>query len=113
MSGFSDLAAGVDDACREHLTDPALWRAGGAGDGVAVGVMLEEPDVEVALGRGRVLQDRILLSVFKVDVAAPARNDTCEISEGANADRLFRVIAEPRLDADGTLWLCEVAEVTA
>lgn len=111
MPGFSDLAAGVDDACRAHLTDPALWRAGGAGSGVAVGVMLEEPDAEVELGRGRVIQATAILGVFKVDVAAPARQDTCEIAEGPSTGRVFRVIATPELDADGTLWRCQAAEV--
>lgn len=110
MPGFSDLAVDVDAAVRERLTDPALWRAGGTGDGVEAGVILEQPDVEIAFGQSRAVAASAVLGVFRVDVAAPAKGDTAQL---VDTGRLFRVIARPQLDADGTYWRCEAAEVTS
>jgi hypothetical protein len=109
MAGFADKVAKVDAAVRAHLTDPALWRVAGAGPAVAVSVVLEEPTVELRLGQTRGKADTALIQVFRVDVAEPAKGDTCQLT---GSSRLFKVTARPDLDAEGTLWTCEAAEVT-
>lgn len=110
MAGFSDQVAAVDAACRDLLTDPALWRVAGAEPGAPVGVILTTPDVDLQIGQSRLRQAAVLIDVFKADVAAPAQGDTVEmVGDG----RLFRIIARPALDEEGTLWSCEATEVQA
>lgn len=91
------------------FTDPniardALWRAGGAGDGVAVRVITKRPDQAAGFGDSRAILPTMLIDVRQSEVPNAATGDTVEI-EGDT----FEIIATPVADSLGLVWTCEAA----
>jgi hypothetical protein len=91
------------------LADPniargALWRAGGAGDGISVRVITKRPDQVVGFGDSRAVLPAALIDVRRSEVPEPASGDTVEIDGD-----LFEIIATPVADSLRLVWTCEAA----
>lgn len=99
------FAAAIDAIFRDaNVAEDAVWRAGGAGDGVTVRVVRKSPDRIVGFGDSRAILPSVLIDVRRSDVAAPAVGDTVEI-----AGDVFEVIAAPVVDSLGLVWTCEAS----
>lgn len=101
-----DAFAAATDAL---FTDPniardALWRAGGAGDGVVVRVITKRPDQVVGFGDSRAILPTMLIDVRRSEIPNPASGDTVEIDA-----TVFEIIATPVADSLGLVWTCEAA----
>lgn len=81
--------------------EPALYRAGGQGAGVAVTVSRVEGDQEMTIGGGRVAVSGVLLEVLRAEVATPAEGDTLELTDRGETRR---VKGAPALDDEGVVW---------
>lgn len=100
------VAAAVAALFRDrNLAVDALYRAGGAGPGVAVRVIRAAPDRVTAFGESRFVTDTTALDVRIADAPDLAAGDTFEI-EG----RLHQVRGEPVRDAERLVWAAEVRE---
>lgn len=98
-----------DHAVDAIFTDPniardAIWRAGGAGGGVAVRVITRRPDQVVGFGDSRAVLPTTLIDVRRAEVADPASGDTVEIDS-----ETFEIIATPTIDSLRLVWTCEAA----
>jgi hypothetical protein len=82
-----------------HLAVDALWRAAGAGDGVAVRVIKQRPDRIASFGEGRFVTDSVLIDVRVSDVPVLAPGDTFEI-----AGVIYTVRGEPVRDGERLTW---------
>jgi hypothetical protein len=99
------FGAAIDAIFRDaNVAEDAIWRAGGAGDGVAVRVIRKSPDEVVGFGSSRTVMATVLIDVRVSEVASPASGDTTEI----NSD-LFDIIGTPVRDGLGLVWTCEAA----
>jgi hypothetical protein len=87
-----------------NLASDALWRVGGAGDGIAVRVIRKSPDRIVGFGDSRAVMPSILVDVRTAEVALPAAGDTVEI-----AGSVFDIIADPTADTLRLVWSCEAS----
>jgi len=88
------------------LGQPATWRAGGDGDGVATRVIISAPDMvaEVFGQRDVVAIHRLKLRV--ADISALSGGDT--VSTAASS---YLIIGQPMRDATRLLWIAEAVEV--
>jgi hypothetical protein len=83
---------------------PALWRAAGAGDGVAVAVLWSAPLTDGGLGGGLdVVTGDARAQVRTAEVATLSRGDTLEV-DGV----VWRITGAPERDAEGLLWSAPV-----
>lgn len=89
-----------------HLSETALWKAGGAGPGVAVTVIRKAADAGDSFGDTRVVLPTVILDVRKADVAAPGEGDLVETGSS-----IFKVIGTPIIDRLDLVWTCEAAKV--
>jgi hypothetical protein len=101
-----DAFAAATDAL---FTDPniardAIWRAGGAGAGIAVRVITRRPDQVGTFGDSRAILPTLLIDVRRSEISEPASGDTVEIG-----GYLFEIIATPIADSLGLAWTCEAA----
>jgi hypothetical protein len=87
-----------------NVAEDAIWRAGGAGDGVPVRVIRKSPDDVVGFGSSRAVMATVLIDVRVSEVASPASGDTAEISGD-----VFEIIGTPMRDNLALLWTCEAA----
>lgn len=100
------FGAAIDAIFRDaNVAEDALWRAGGAGEGVAVRVIRKSPDEVVGFGSSRTVLPTVLVDVRASEVASPASDDTVEI--GGN---LFDIIGTPARDNLGLVWTCEASK---
>ena len=101
-----DAFAAATDAlfADPNIARDALWRAGGAGDGVVVRVITKRPDQVVGFGDSRAILPTMLIDVRRSEVPSAAAGDTVEI-EGDT----FEIIATPVADSLGLVWTCEAA----
>ena len=99
------FAAALDTLFADpNLGETALWRAGGAGDGVSVRVITRQPDQVVGFGDSRAVLPTILIEVRRSQVANPASGDTVEV-----AGETLEIIARPTIDSLLLVWSCEAA----
>jgi len=97
------FGAAIDAIFRDgNVAEDAIWRAGGAGDSVAVRVIRKSPDEVVGFGSSRAIMATVLIDVRVAEVALPAAGDTAEID-----DSLFEIIGTPMRDGLGLVWTCE------
>lgn len=102
------FGAAIDAIFRDaNVAEDALWRAGGAGSGVAVRVVRRSPDEVVGFGNSRAVLPTVLVDVRASEVALPAAGDTVEI-----AGDLFDIIGAPVRDSLGLVWTCEAAKTS-
>lgn len=88
-----------------NLSVPALYRAGGdpGATGVAVRVILSEPDVQIEYGGARIVSGTAILEVGDEAVALPAPGDTFEVGAVVHV-----VTSAPMRDVERLSWRCEV-----
>jgi hypothetical protein len=82
-----------------HLARDAVYRPAGAGDGIAVRVMVLRPDRVESFGEARLASSTTMLDVRAGEVSAPAAGDTLEVD-----GRTVVVQSTPLLDAEGLVW---------
>lgn len=101
-----DAFASATDAlfADSNIARSAIWRAGGAGTGVAARAVIRRPDQVVGFGDSRAILPTMLIEVRRSEVAAPAAGDTVEIN-----GETFAIIATPTIDSLGLIWTCEAA----
>jgi hypothetical protein len=100
MNAF-ELATDLIFADR-HMAVDALWREGGAGDGVQCRVIRFSPDRIANFGEGRFLTDSVMIDVRIKEVPVLRRGDTIEI-----AGEIFEVRGDPVRDGDRLTWAAE------
>jgi hypothetical protein len=97
------FGAAIDAIFRDNnVAEDALWRAGGAGAGIAVRLIRKSPDELVGFASSRAVMATVLIDVRVAEVASPAPDDTVEI-----ADDVFAIIGTPTRDSLGLVWTCE------
>lgn len=101
---MADWTRQVDRLFTGRLAQDALYRAGGAGAGVAVKVVPVRRDMDTDLLGQSARTDRLRIDVRTSEVAAPAINDTFTI--GARA---WKVMAPKTGDALGLVWSLDCA----
>ncbi len=87
-----------------NIARSALWRAGGAGDGISVRVIIKRPDQVVGFGDSRAVLPTMLIDVRRSEVPDPATGDTVDLDGD-----LFEIIATPVADSLHLVWTCEAA----
>jgi hypothetical protein len=87
-----------------NIARNALWRAGGAGDGISVRVITKRPDQVVGFGDSRAVLPAVLIDVRRSEVSDPATADTVDLGGD-----LFEIIATPVADSLRLVWTCEAA----
>jgi hypothetical protein len=87
-----------------NIARSAIWRAGGAGPGIAVRVVARRPDQVTGFGDSRAILPTVLIEVRRSEVAAPAAGDTVEID-----GETFAIVAMPLIDGLRLIWTCEGA----
>lgn len=99
------FAAAIDAIFRDrNVAEDALWRAGGAGAGIAVRVIRKSPDEVVGFASSRAVMATVLIDVRAAEVPSPASGDTVEV-----AGDLFDIIGTPVRDSLGLVWTCEAS----
>lgn len=103
---MADVFAAATDAlfADPNIARDALWRAGGAGNGVSVRIITKRPDQVGSFGDSRAVLPTTLIDVRRSEISEPASGDTIEI-EGD----LFEIIATPTIDSLRLVWTCEAA----
>jgi hypothetical protein len=90
----------VDEVFAEPgFAKPALYRAGGTGDGVAVSVAVSSPDRLNTIVGLAVVQASMVAEVRVSEVAAFALADTLEIG-----GTVYKPSGRPMKDEQGRLW---------
>ena len=87
----------------DNLAKDAIWRAGGAGAGISVRVIVQSPERIADLGGGRFVATGRLLDCRTDEIADLETGDTFEI----NGETLI-VQGEPLHDAEALIWKAEV-----
>ena len=82
-----------------HLARDAVYRPGGAGDGIPVRVMLRRPDQIESFGETRIASSTTVLDLRVSEVAEPAAGDTLDLD-----GRTVVIQGTPILDAEGLVW---------
>lgn len=100
MSAF-DAALAVLHA-DPNLSAEALFREGGAGEGVPVRAIRSAPDLNADIGGVLVKRGDWRISVRAADVPTVRRNDTIQIG-----DEVFTVLTA-EIDAERISWTLEV-----
>lgn len=99
------FATAIDAIFRDrHVAEDALWRAGGAGAGIAVRVIRKSPDKVTGFASSRAVMATILIDVRATDIPAPAAGDTAEI-----AGDLFEIMGTHVRDNLCLVWTCEAS----
>lgn len=97
---FEDLNLGVD----------AIWRAGGATEGLPVRVRHRSPEAIVGLQGNAFDLNAMLLDVRLSEVAAPAKGDQVDLLDDAGAVKeTVQVIGLSGIDARKLVRTCEVS----
>lgn len=87
-----------------NIARDAIWRAGGAGAGVAVRIITRRPDQVVGFGDSRAVLPTMQIDVRRSEVSDAASGDTVEID-----GEIFEIIATPTADSLRLVWSCEAA----
>ena len=97
MSAF-DMA--IEDLFADpNIAKPAIYRAGGNGDGIYVRVIARQPDREIEFGD---ISIHTATTVFEIMVSAlpyPAEGDSITMD-----GETFIIQGEPRRDAERLIW---------
>lgn len=107
MTGMADREARLLDAVYRTYGLAAVWTPVDGSAATPLTVRHSTEDVEAEYGAGRDVRRRNLIHVRLSEAPAAAAGDRVALT---TPPRAFRVIAQPRLEANGLEWLCEVAE---
>ena len=89
-----------------NLSEPALWKAGGVGAGVAVRVIRRRPDAVVEFSSSRALMATVLLDVRRTEATTIDEGDHVVI--GAET---YRIIGTPVSDPMALILTCEAVKL--
>jgi hypothetical protein len=97
--------AGAIDAlfADPNIGKNAIWRAGGAGNGLSVRVVFRAPDATSNFGGGRFVAQTRFLDVRVSEIPGIEAGDSFEIG-----DEILIVQGEPIIDDDHLIWSVEV-----
>lgn len=94
------FAAAVDALFADpHLARDALWRPGGAGDGVPVRVIARRPDRLVDFAGTRIVSATALFDLRVAEAPGIAEGDALEVD-----GEVFVVQGVPQRDAERLVW---------
>ena len=97
MSAF-DLA--VEDLFADpNIAKPAIYRAGGIGDGISVRVITRQPDRDIEFGNINIHSATTVFEIMVSAVPNPAEGDTITMG-----DEIFIFQGEPKRDAERLIW---------
>ena len=97
MGAIDDLFANPD------IARDAVWRPGGAGDGIPVRAIVRRPDRNAEFGDIAVHTATAVFEVRVSEVPTPAEGDTIALV-GTLAGEAFVVQGEPVRDAERLVW---------
>lgn len=97
------FAAAIDDLFADpNIARSAVWRAGGAGDGRNIRVVVRRPDSVVEFGATRLAVEPTVFDLRVSEVPDLAEGDTLELD-----GEIFIVQGTPRRDAARLVWTAE------
>mgnify|MGYP001279727817 CR=1 FL=1 len=108
-----DFAAKLTAETHRAFGLSATYYAGGEGAGHPVTVVQVPADEDLEWSGGRVAARGERIELRAAEVAAPQAGDEIEVTEGADAGRRWRIKGQPKRDAEGSAWLCDVTEIGA
>lgn len=89
-----------------NIGQDALWKAGGAGAGVAVRIIRKSPDRMAEFGESRAVLPTVGIDIRRSQAATITEGDLILI--GAET---YRIIGEPTGDSLGLVSACEAVKV--
>ena len=70
-------------------------------------IVIEQPDEDKVIGRGRVVEGSLSIGIQRSDVPQPAKGDLVELTDTAiGGVTKLKLYGQPRLDAQGLSWTC-------
>ncbi len=103
---MSVFAAAINDLFTDpNIARDAVWRPGGAGDGIPVRVIARRPDREVEFGDIAVHAATAVFEVRVSEVPNPAEGDTITLG-----GETFVVQGEPVRDAERLVWTLDTRQ---
>ncbi len=97
MSAF-DLA--VEDLFADsNISQTAIYRVGGIGDGVRVRIIARQPDRDIEFGDISIHTATAIFEIMVSAVPTPAEGDTITMG-----DETFVIQGEPKRDAERLIW---------
>lgn len=87
-----------------HLALDAVWKAGGAGSGVTVRVVLSTPDEAMEWRETRIVAGAVILDVRMSEIPTLAKGDTFTV---AARSATYVVSGDPRRDDLHLTWRAE------
>ncbi len=106
---WPDLTALVVGVCHDVYGRSALYHRASGEPPFPVRVLLRSANEDLELLGGRFAARGQTVELLARQVPRPAAGDELELSEGAG--RRLRLQGEPRLEAEGLVWLCDTHEV--
>lgn len=100
MNAFTDTIDAL--FAGPNIGEDALWKAGGAGAGVAVRIIRKSPDRMAEFGESRAVLPTVGIDIRRSQSATITEGDLILI--GAET---YRIIGEPMGDALGLVLACE------
>jgi len=107
---WPDLAGLVVETCHDVYGRAAIYHPASGAATFAVRVLLRSANEELDLVGGRFAARGQTVELLASQVPKPVAGDELQLQD-ASGLRL-RLQGEPRLEAEGTLWLCDVHEVS-
>lgn len=86
----------------QNLGLDALWKAGGAGAGVSVRIVISEPDVEQDWRETRLVLNAVIIEVRMSEAANVAKGDTFTVDTA-----VYIVSGDPKRDDLQLTWRAE------
>lgn len=85
-----------------NISVAAIYKQGGAGEGISVRVIKRAPDAESQFNGGRFVSAAAYVDVRMSEVPALASGDTFTIGS-----EILEVLGEPRRDGERLVWMAE------
>ncbi|SFH04406.1 head-tail joining protein [Methylobacterium gossipiicola] len=95
-----------------NMAEDAIWRAGGAAEGLPVRIRYRSPEAIVGLGGNQFDLVATLIEVRLSEIAEPAKGDQVDVLDDDGAVReTLEVTGLSRIDARKLVRTCEVASL--
>lgn len=108
---WADFAAELTAETHRTFGLAATFYADGEGAGLPVTLVQVPADEDLDWSGGRVAARGERFELRSVDVPAPMAGDELAVTEGEWAGRRWRIKGQPKRDAEGSAWLCDVSEI--
>jgi hypothetical protein len=102
MSAFAPnaFAGAIEDLFADtNISQTAIYRVGGIGDGVSVRIIARQPDREIEFGDISIHTATTIFEIMVSAISDPAEGDSITINGEA-----FIIQGEPRRDAERLIW---------